>query len=738
METLIGAIERITYYNEENGYTVLKMTPEKKSGRADAEARDGTISVVGIMPELAPGESVEFTGDWVNDPRYGLQFRAEIVKPVPPTTRNGIINYLSSGIVKGIGPRTAEKIVDYFGMETLHVLDNNPDRLQEVPEVKTTLLNQLVTAWKENQAVRQVMVFLQGYGISSRMAVRIHETYGEKTVSTVRDDPYQLADDVFGIGFLRADTIAQSMGIEKDARIRLRAGLFYALKKLASDGHTYAPRQTLFTTTCELLQVEASDEIATRLSALLDMQLFQGELHKERLKTEGGEIVDAIYLPLYDFAEQSAVEHLRELADTDSPLMDLWHDVQWSTFLADLAKKNKVALTAQQQGAVKAALTSKFSILTGGPGTGKTTTLRMVINALAAEKRRFLLASPTGRAAKRLSEAAGWPASTIHRMLGWLPDGSFEHDEDNPLDADMVIVDEASMLDLLLFTSLLKALRPETHLLLVGDVDQLPSVGAGNVLHDVIESGLPHVTRLKTIFRQDETSVIVENAHRINQGDIPHLSNSSSDFFFFGEEDPERAAELVVDIVQNRVPNKFGYDPINDIQVIAPMYRGAIGVHALNERLQKALNGSSRMAEKKIGGRLFRAGDKVMQIRNNYDKDVFNGDIGRINAINFEDSTLEVVIDGRYIDYDWSELDDLTHAYCISTHRSQGGEYPAVVLPIMTQHYMMLQRNLLYTAITRARELVVLVGTKRAVAIAVQNNKVAERYSGLLTRLLNG
>jgi exodeoxyribonuclease V alpha subunit len=734
METLTGAIERITFYNEENGYTVLKLMPDQL--RLDASARDGTVTVVGSMPELGVGESVEFMGQWVNDSRYGLQFRAEVVKPVPPNTLTGIINYLSSGLVRGIGPRTAEKIVNHFGLETLNILDNEPHRIQEVPEVKTALLDQLAEAWKSNQAVRQVLIFLQGYGITSRMAVRIHDTYGADTVRIAKEDPYQLAGDVFGIGFLKADTIAQSMGVEKEARIRLRAGLHYALNKLAADGHTYAPRQLLFSTTCELLQVETSDEIAARLSALLDMQLFQGDLFNDRLVNPEGEVLEAIYLPLYYHAERGAAERLRTLANSPSCLVSAWEKTDWPKFLAKLAKKNNVALTAQQQGAVKAALTSKVSVLTGGPGTGKTTTLQMVINALDAEKRRFRLASPTGRAAKRLGEATGWPASTIHRMLGWMPGGGFEHDEDSPLDVDMVIVDETSMLDLILFNSLLKAIRPESHLLLVGDVDQLPSVGAGNVLRDVIDSGVAHVTRLKTIFRQSEDSVIVENAHRVNQGEMPYLQNTSRDFFFFGEEDPERAADLVVDIVQNRIPNKFGYDPLDQVQVIAPMYRGPIGVNALNERLQKALNGSSRQAEKKLGGRLFRAGDKVMQVRNNYDKDVFNGDIGRINAIDFEASKLEVIIDGRYIDYEWSETDDLTHAYCISTHRSQGGEYPVVVLPLMTQHYMMLQRNLVYTAITRAREVVVLVGTHRAVAIAVKNNQVAERYSGLIARLM--
>ena len=453
------------------------------------------------------------------------------------------------------------------------------------------------------------------------------------------------------------------------------------------------------------------------------------------LPLEDGTEVEAIYLPMYHSAEKAAAERLRDLAWMGSPIKDELRTVDWREFLEDLATENNVTLSDQQQDAVQSALANKVSILTGGPGTGKTTTLQMVIHALEALDFEFALASPTGRAAKRLSEATERPASTIHRLLGYIPGEGFDHDEDSPLDVDMLIVDESSMLDLLLFNDLLKALRPEAHLMLVGDVDQLPSVGAGNVLRDVINSGVAHVTRLDTIFRQDEGSHIVVNAHRINHGDAPIMDNNSHDFYFFGENDPVRAAELVVDIVRKRLPEKFKVDPIDEVQVIAPMYRGPIGVHALNEALQRTLNGDKRVAEKQLSGRLFRAGDKVMQTRNNYDKEVFNGDIGRIAGIDFDHSTLEVIFDGRYVDYDFIEADELIHAYCISTHRSQGSEYPVVVMPLMTQHYMMLQRNLLYTAVTRAKKIVVLVGSKRAVHMAVQNNKVAERYSGLLQRL---
>jgi len=732
MDTLTGTIERITFYNEENGYTVLKMTPDIKQ-QPGATARDGTVAVVGSMPELAPGESVEFSGSWINDPRWGLQFRAEMVKPVIPSSEEGIVNYLSSGLVKGIGPRTAQKIYDHFGEDTLTILERDPGRLDEVPGLKTDLAKKLITAWAENQAVRQTMIFLQGYGISSRMAVRIHNEYGTETVQKVKDDPYRLADEVFGIGFIKADVIAQNMGVSKEAPNRMRAGLYYALNKLAGEGHTYAPRQLLIDTAVELLKFENT----TLLDFVLEHEIKVGELYSEPIKPPDGLPVQAIYLPPYYHSEKGAAKLLRAIADSPSSLAGAWKTVKWDNFLAELARKNAVSLTEQQQGAVKAALTSKLSVLTGGPGTGKTTTLQMVINALAWAKRGFKLASPTGRAAKRLSEATGYAASTIHRMLGYAPDGGFLIDEDEPLDVDMVIVDEASMLDLVLFYNLLKAIRPHTHLMLVGDVDQLPSVGAGNVLRDVIESGLAHVTRLDTIFRQSEDSLIVVNAHRVNHGEAPHIHNNSSDFFFFRQEDPVAAAELVVDIVQNRLPSKFGIDPLDDVQVIAPMYRGPAGVNALNEALQMALNGDRRLAEKRIAGRLFRAGDKVMQIKNNYEKEVFNGDIGRIHGIDPDDNLLEVIMDGRYIFYDFTEAEELTHAYCISTHRSQGGEYPIVVIPLLTQHYMMLQRNLLYTAITRAKQTCVLVGTPKAIHMAVSNNKVAERYSGLLARLTN-
>jgi len=743
-EQLKGAIERITYYNEDNGYSVVKILPDKRYPQA--QARDGTVAVIGFMPQLNEGESAEFTGEWVTDPKYGRQFRAQQAIPVAPNTEQGIINYLSSGIVKGIGPRTAEKIVKHLGEDTVAILDAEPERIYDVPGLKKRLARNLIEVWPKKRGERNVLIYLQGLGISARIAQRIVNEYGAHTQQIIENNPYQLAQDVFTIGFRKADQIARRMGLLPEDPHRLRAGLHFALNELAREGHTYVPRAELLEKAAELLGVDD----ASALTIALQGQVTAGKLTEDKLPASlasepvrlgdllqgDRHTISAIYLPRFYRAETAAGQMLRAIASSTSKPVRDHRDTDWPRFLAELGADNEISLSWQQQEAVRAALTSKLSVLTGGPGTGKTTTLRMLINALHAGDYRFNLASPTGRAAKRLGEATGEEASTIHRLLGFSPDeGGFEHDETNPLPADMVVIDEASMLDLQLFHSLLKALQPTAHLLLVGDVNQLPSVGAGNVLRDVIDSGIARVTRLEQIFRQDDKSHIVSNAHLINQGQHPKTDNQSSDFFFFNISDPEAVADEIINIVRTKAPARWGLDPVREIQVIAPMYRGAAGVNNLNSRLQAELNGDFRQAEVKLGNRLFRVGDKVMQTRNNYDKEVFNGDIGFINSIDDDDNSLEVVIDGNFVAYDFSEMDDLMHAYCISTHRSQGSEYPAVVMPILTQHYMMLQRNLLYTAITRAKQLVILVGTRQAAQIAVNNNKVAERHSGLLHRL---
>ncbi|MCY4145810.1 MAG: ATP-dependent RecD-like DNA helicase [Chloroflexi bacterium] len=730
-EQIEGSIERVTFYSADSGYSVLKVKPEQRYPQA--QARDGTIAVVGAMPQLGEGEKAQFIGDWVSHPQYGLQFQAQQAIPLPPQTAQGIVNYLSSGIIKGIGPATAQKIVNTLGERTIEILDEEPQRIHEVRGLKPQLAKKLGDIWADNRAMRNVMIYLQGLGISAKIAKRIYERYGATTQFVIDQNPYQLADDVFSIGFRKADQIARSMGLGRADQHRLRAGLHYALNELAREGHTYAPRELLLEKAAELLDIDDG----AALEQALREQTSHKALRQDTLQPAADcPAINAIYLPRFFRAESDSAQLLRAIAQCKSQIIADHRNTDWSAYLEDLSQANKAQLSPQQQNAVREALTSKLSVLTGGPGTGKTTTLQMLIHALDEGSYQYSLASPTGRAAKRLGETTGKDASTIHRLLSFSPeDGGFEHDEDNPLPAEMVVIDEASMLDLRLFHSLLRALKPAAHLLLVGDIDQLPSVGAGNVLRDVIDSGIARVTRLDQIFRQDDSSHIVSNAHRINRGRQPYTDNHSKDFFFFNIENPEAVSEQIVLLVRDKLPARDDLDAVRDIQVIAPMYRGAAGVHNLNSRLQAELNGDVRAAELKLGSRIFRVGDKVMQTRNNYDKDVFNGDIGFIHSIDPGDKRLQISMDGRLVSYEAMDLDDLMHAYCISTHRSQGSEYPAVVMPVLTQHWMMLQRNLIYTAITRAKRLVVLVGTRRALKIAVDNDKVAQRHTGLAQRL---
>jgi exodeoxyribonuclease V alpha subunit len=723
---LVGTIERITFYNPDTGFSVMRIAPEGKIP-SDALAVDGTVVVVGQLVELNLGERVEFAGDWIIDARYGKQFKAQIAQPQMPNSIDGLVAYLGSGLVKGIGPKTAAKIVKHFGDATLDVLDSAPERLHEI--LKPDFAAKLAESWSENVGVRRVMIFLQGYGVSPKMARRIHDVYKGDTVSIVSRNPYTLAGDVFGIGFTRADAIARRLGIAYDSPLRLRAGLSYALSQLSMEGHTFSPRRELISKTAELLDVADKQDVIT---ALLDEEIQAENLISDRVVHPSD---FAIYLPSYHEAETDAAERLKAMANGESRLMQVVRKLRAERLLDETAESLSVTLSDQQKRAVLAALRHKVVVMTGGPGTGKTTSIKTLIHMLEALEVRYTLASPTGRAAKRLAEATERNAFTIHRMLGYAPGEGFYYDEDNPIPIDMLIVDEASMVDLQLFDDLLKALRSEVHLFLVGDVDQLPSVGAGNVLRDVIDSQIAEVTRLQTIFRQDQDSDIVINAHRINEGETPNL-NRSKDFFFFDSQDAQNAAELVVDIVVNRIPTKFGFDPMQQIQAIAPMYRGQAGVTVINNLLQDALNPTKPgQPQITVSGRSFRSGDKVMQTKNNYELDVFNGDIGFIRTIDVEDQLILVEYEGRLVEYESYHFDQLIHAYCISTHRSQGSEYPVVVMPVMTQHYMMLQRNLLYTAVTRAKKMVVLVGMRQAVAMAVRNDRVTRRYSGLLPRL---
>jgi exodeoxyribonuclease V alpha subunit len=586
----------------------------------------------------------------------------------------------------------------------------------------------ITTAWAEQQQIKQVMLFLQSHGISTSLAVKIFKTYGDDSIQQVATDPYRLARDIRGVGFKTADKIARDLGLPADHPTRLEAGVVYALNQALDDGHVFLPEDVLAETAAQLLDVPGADVLAAIERAA------QADMVKLASVIPDAHDVRAVYLPPYYHSEVGIARRLRRMSDDPGSHLDSLDAASVSILVARAAESN-VELSEKQRSAVAAALLNKISILTGGPGTGKTTALRTLIRALQISRKSFALASPTGRAAKRLGEATGQPARTIHRLLGYTPQG-FTFNEDNSIPVDIAIIDEVSMLDEVLAYSLFRAVDPRSHLMLVGDVDQLPSVGAGDVLRDLIASGAFPVTRLDVIFRQAEDSRIIANAHRVNQGKMPIFSADADDFFLFNVGDePERAADLVVDIVQNRAPKRFGAHPLDDIQVITPMYRGAAGVQALNQRLQQTLNPPGRPAEHVLGGRIFRVGDKVLQTSNNYEKEVFNGDVGRIRAFDVVDQTMTVLFDGRLVTYDWLEAQELMHAYAISVHRSQGSEYAIVVMPIIAQHYMLLQRNLLYTAITRARHAVVLVGSNKAIAIAVKNDTVSQRYTALAARL---
>ena len=734
MDTLTGAVERITFYNAENGYTVLRLRPDR---RVPGLSREGLVTVVGHLPDLTPGESVSLQGRWKQHPRFGLQFVAEDCQRVLPASAEGIRRYLGSGLVRGIGPRLAERIVAHFGTDTLRVLDEQPQRLREVPAIGPKRAAALVQAWQEQKAIQRIMLFLHDHGIPTGLAVKIYKTYGDEALQVVREDPYRLARDIRGVGFKTADKVAQAMGLPADHPSRLAAGLRYALQEAVHQGHVYLPRDELLHTAQELLGIEEKDA----LDPVLTAQTQGGELILEdvapppgsdngnpgdRAEPQGAERLPGVYLPPLYTAERGLAERIVALQAAPSRLP------------ANLRFPG-AGLTPAQQQAVRQALRSPVSILTGGPGTGKTTTVRALIAALEQAGVSYLLAAPTGRAAKRLAEATEREAVTVHRLLGYQPGTGFRHGPENPLPAQVVVVDEASMLDLLLAYFLVGAVPPGAHLLLVGDVDQLPAVGPGDVLRHLIASGRVPVTRLETVFRQAAGSYIITNAHRINRGEMPLFPKDAEDFFLFPAATPEEAARWVVEVTTRRIPRKFGLDPLTEIQVIAPMYRGPAGVHALNAALQKALNPpAAEKPEVLLFGQMFRLGDRVMQTENNYDAEVFNGDLGVITEIDRVRQTLTVDFDTHRVRYAWSEADQIVLAYAISVHKSQGAEFPAVVIPLVTQHYLLLRRNLLYTAVTRAQRLCVLVGQRRAIAIAVRDARTRPRYSALAWRIALG
>ena len=716
--TLEGAVARITYVSEESQYVVARL---------DVAGRPDPVTIVGTVLSLTPGETLRVHGRWSHHPKFGEQFRVDRYEPIVPATIIGIQKYLGSGMIKGIGPVFAKRLVETFGAETLQVIETAPARLAEVPGIGPKRQQRIATAWAEQREIREVMLFLQGHGVSPAYAVKIFKTYGQAAIATVRENPYRLARDIRGIGFKTADKIARELGVPADSPLRATAGILHTLQELTDEGHVYVPEAELLRATEETLEIPAAllPEALATLTA------------DEAVVVEPISAGRAVYLAALHVSETQVAQRAADLLRAPravSPI-DMTYALAW------VGQKTGLALTEEQRQAVCLALQEKLLVITGGPGTGKTTILQAVIRLLEEKKLRIHLASPTGRAAKRLAEVTGHEATTLHRLLEWNPrEGGFQRNARNPLETDFVVVDEVSMLDILLTHHLLQAIPLAATLLLVGDADQLPSVGPGTVLRDLLGvAGIPAI-RLNTIFRQAARSRIVSNAHLVNRGQLPDLSvpaaDQAQDFFFLSEEDPARLQQLIVDLTHRRLPARYGLDPLADIQVLTPMHRGPIGAGQLNAALQAALNPPrAGAAELLRGGRIFRVGDRVLQLRNNYDKAVFNGDLGRIAAIDPTEQAVMVQVDDREVSYDFGDVDELTLAYAMTVHKSQGSEYPCVILVMHPTHYPMLQRNLLYTALTRAKRLLVVVGTQKALAIATRNDTIRRRFSRLAERL---
>lgn len=722
---LEAVLERITYANEETGYTIARVATDRSGSNL--------LTVVGSLLGVQPGESLRLVGRWSSHPKYGRQFEVHSYTTVLPATIQGIERYLGSGLIKGVGPKTAARIVAAFGADTLRVIEQEPGKLVEVYGLGAKRTAAIGAAWQEQKSIKEVMVFLQGVGVSTSLAVRIFKRYGDGSISVVRNEPFRLAADVWGIGFKTADTIARAVGIPPDSPARVAAGIQHTLSEAADSGHCYLPEPNLVTDAAAILAVPV-ELVRGCLAELVAEETVVRE-PVPNPSTEGGTI-PAVYLVPFHRAESALATGLRRLRDSPTDRLAGFAEVDWSRALAWLRTRTGAELAPEQEQAVRAALTSKVAVLTGGPGCGKSFTVRSVIELAVAKRATIVLAAPTGRAAKRLTELTGHPAATVHRLLQLRPGGEAGKDRDHPIDADLVVVDESSMLDLILANKLVRAVPSGAHLLLVGDSDQLPSVGAGEVLRDVLAAGTIPSVRLTRIFRQAQESGVVVNAHRVNSGQAPEFG-AYQDFFRFPAEEPEVAAELVVDVVARRIPRRFRLSP-RDIQVLAPMHRGPAGAGNLNLLLQQALAPHRDGApERRHGARVFRPGDKVIQIRNNYEKDVFNGTVGVVTGLDLEQQKLTVRTDEEVeIGYGFDELDELQHAYAITVHRSQGSEYPAVVIPMTMSAYPMLQRNLLYTAITRAKRLVVLVGSGKALGIAVRTAGTGRRHTGLTHRLV--
>ena len=705
MDRITCTVDRITYQNPENGYAVLQ---------ANVKGYREQQTIVGNFFEVTVGAVLIVEGEWRVDKRYGRQFAAQSWTETLPATGTGMEKYLGSGLVKGIGPKFAKLIVSHFGLDTFKVIEEDIERLRELPGIGTSRISKIKESWEKQKDVKDIMVFLQSYGVSSTYAAKIYKTYAKESIEKVSKNPYCLADDIWGIGFKTADAIAKKMGYKDNDPRRCRSGILYTLSRLSDDGHVYAEREQLVKTARELL--------------LADEQPINDSID-EMIKSE--DLVldnEAIFLPPFYYAECGVANKLKRLmGSTEQSLFEEQLDIN------QIVRKTHIHYDDVQVEAIRMAVNSKVMVLTGGPGTGKTTTTLGIIAALQNIGMSILLAAPTGRAAKRMSEATGKEAKTIHRLLEYNPAEGYGRNDENPLEGGVLIVDESSMIDIILMNSLLKAVPTHMRLILVGDVDQLPSVGAGNVLRDIIDSESVPVIRLTRIFRQAQSSRIITNAHRINQGQYPDISNGkTTDFFFIKQEDPTMAAAEIVNIVKNRIPNAY-HISTNDIQVLAPMQRSVVGATNLNIALQEAINPTGESLNR--GGFKYRKGDKVMQIRNNYDKDVYNGDIGKILEVNMEDRTLTVLFDNRRIEYEDTDLDELTLAYATTIHKSQGSEYPVVVIPILMTHFMMLQRNLVYTGITRAKKICIIVGTTKALAYSIHNQVVLKRNTRLKERL---
>ncbi|MGO9546469.1 MAG: ATP-dependent RecD-like DNA helicase [Rhodomicrobium sp.] len=716
-EVLAGLVERVTFHNEENGFCVLRV---KARGQKDL------VTTIGHAATISAGEWVTASGSWQNDRTHGLQFRAQFLKTSAPTSVEGIEKYLSSGMIRGIGPVYAKRLLKAFGDKVFDVIQSAPGRLREVDGIGPRRAERIVAAWAEQKIVREIMIFLHSHGVGTSRAVRIYKTYGNDAVQVMSENPYRLAKDIRGIGFKTADSIAMRLGIEKTAMIRVRAGISYALTEALNDGHCGLPVQELHTLAEKLLEVPV---------ALIETAIAL-ELSEQSIVRDSVEATECLFLTGLHQAEKAIAERILRLA-AGKPA---WPEIDAQKAIAWLAAKSDFALAESQKRAVELALSSKVLVITGGPGVGKTTIVNSILRILRAKNVEMLLCAPTGRAAKRMSEATGQEAKTIHRLLEADPKaGGFRKDQDNPLDTDLLVIDEASMIDVPLMNALLKAVPARAALLIVGDIDQLPSVGPGQVLADLIGSGVIPVVRLTEVFRQAAQSRIVTMAHRINKGELPDFAKpeGDSDYYFIEASEPEKAVAVILELVRERIPKRFSLDPIRDIQVLCPMNRGGIGARSLNIELQQALNPPGADKIEKFGS-AFAPKDKVMQIENDYDKEVYNGDTGFVTKIDAEEGQVFVSFDGREVVYESGELDNLVLAYATTIHKAQGSEYPAVILPMMTQHYAMLQRNLLYTGLTRGKRLVVIGGQKKAVAIAVRNVSGRKRWSKLREWLAPG